>query len=284
LLDGLSGRIAQGRVWSQGLQALVELKEGCPPGPTMDTLGQLTFQRFFQRYWRMGALSGTLLEASAELKRTHGLRTVQMPTRLPCQRQIWPTQVFGTADARWQAVVARVASLHALGRPVLIGTDTVADSERLAWHLQQAGLPHQVLNARHDAAEAAIVEQAGKSGCITVSTRMAGRGTDIHLDAQALQAGGLHVINCQRNESPRMDRQLLGRCARQGQPGSAETWLCVDATGTGASAKHLAMLAHRWQQWLQTTRQVKLRQQLLAQDAQWAAQKHTARHRGTASS
>ncbi len=278
LLDTLTGRVAHGRVWSQGLQALVELKEACPPGPTMDTLGQLTFQRFFQRYWRMGALSGTLIEARRELQRTYGLRTVPLPTRLPLQRRLWPTQVFDDAEARWQAVVARAAACRAEGRPVLIGTDTVADSERLSWHLHQAGLPHQVLNARHDAGEAAIVAQAGEAGCITVSTRMAGRGTDIQPDARALAAGGLHIINCQCNESPRMDRQLLGRCARQGQPGSAETWLFLATRRPTV----LALAGHRLHQWLQAMRQAALRQQLLAQDEQWETQRRAAR-RGSAS-
>lgn len=273
LLDTLTGRIAVGRVWSQGLQALIEIKEGLPPSPPNDTLAQLTFQRFFQRYWRMGALSGTLVEAKGELYRTYGLHTHRLPTRLPPRRLTLPLRLFDDAEARWQAVTARAAALQAQGRPVLIGTDTVADSERLAWHLAQAGVSHTVLNARHDASEAAIVAQAGQAGRITVATRMAGRGTDIHLDDAALAAGGLHVIDCQRNESRRMDRQLWGRSARQGQPGSVETWLCR----LGAAPRPWAWLSHRLYQWLQTRRQEALRQQLQEQDRQWAQQHRLAR-------
>ncbi len=215
-----------------------------------------------------------------------------------------PTRLFATPDARWQAVAQRAGALRAGGRPVLIGTDTVADSERLSWHLHQAGVPHTVLNARHDAQEAAIVAEAGQAGRITVATRMAGRGTDIHLDATALAAGGLHVIDCQRNESRRMDRQLHGRCARQGQPGSVETWICAaissDCAPLPASNLQACMppspaglcaraplfppwsawaarLRHRLWQWVQAQRQTALRAQLLAQDRQWEAQHRSAR-------
>jgi preprotein translocase subunit SecA len=300
LLDTLTGRVAAGRVWSQGLQALIEIKEGCQPSPPTETIAQLTFQRFFQRYWRMGALSGTLVEARSEIRDVYGLRTLRLPTRLPSRRQTWAARSFETPDARWTAVTRRAAAMQAAGRPVLIGTDTVADSERLSWHLSQAGIAHTVLNARHDAAEAAIVAQAGAAGRITVATRMAGRGTDIHLDEQALAAGGLHVIDCQRNESRRMDRQLWGRCARQGQPGSTETWLCTANSPDHAGApeskltgwiSYVSCLAlarsPRWgvfglrlYQWMQTLRQAALRRQLLEQDLSWEAQHRLARRPG----
>jgi len=300
LLDTLTGRVAVGRVWSQGLQALIEIKEGCQASPPTETIAQLTFQRFFQRYWRMGALSGTLVEARREVRQIYGLSTLRLPTRLPSRRQTWPAQSFGTAEARWAAVTQRAAAMQASGRPVLIGTDTVADSERLSWHLEQAGIVHTVLNARHDEAEAAIVAQAGQVGRITVATRMAGRGTDIHLDEQALAAGGLHIIDCQRNESRRMDRQLWGRCARQGQPGSTETWLCT--ANSADHAKHpeiklrgwisyvscsalarsprWGLLGLRLYQWMQTLRQAALRRQLLEQDLLWEAQYRLARRPG----
>jgi preprotein translocase subunit SecA len=303
LLDTLTGRVAEGRVWSQGLQALIEIKEGRAASAPTETLAQLTFQRFFQRYWRMGALSGTLTEAARELRHTYGLRTHRLPTRLPSQRRRLPTCLFDTDEARWHAVAVRAATLRTLGRPVLIGTDTVADSERLAWHLEQAGVPHTVLNARHDAAEAAIVAQAGESGRITVATRMAGRGTDVHLDAAALAAGGLHVIHCQRNESRRMDRQLQGRSARQGQPGSTETWLCTGILADRdkrpgsklmrwISSASSALIARspvwalgclRLHQWMQSQRQVALRQQLLEQDRQWESHQQQARRPGSPS-
>jgi len=300
LLDTLTGRVAAGRVWSQGLQALIELKEGCQPSPPTDTLAQITFQRFFQRYWRLGGLSGTLREARRELASVYGLPVLRLPTRLPSLRRTEASRVFDHPEARWQAVVTRVAALQQARRPVLIGTDSVADSERLSWHLTQAGIAHTVLNARHDEHEARVVAQAGEAGRVTVSTRMAGRGTDITLDAAALAAGGLHVIDCQRNESRRMDRQLWGRCARQGQPGSTETWLCTgnlaDRAGTresklprwlstalnapeqGMPLWHLACA--RLSQWLQTQRQAAMRRQLLERDRQWEQQHHLARRPG----
>lgn len=299
LLDTLTGRIAQGRVLSQGLHALIELKEGLSPSPATDTMAQITFQRFFQRYWRLGGISGTLKEARGELRQVYGLSVVCLPPRHRSQRQIWPWRHFGTPEARWLAVAQRIQELRSIGRPVLIGTDSVADSEALSCVLQQHGIPHVVLNARHDRQEAAIVAQAGRTGAVTIATRMAGRGTDIALDAPALQAGGLHIIACQRNESSRMDRQLLGRCARHGQAGSAETWICSSfsgesatrapsklqrcSSGVNASSPQLSILWHRWQarlaQWLEEQRQISIRRHLQDQDRQWEAQ-----HRGVRAS
>lgn len=297
LLDQLTGRVAVGRAWTRGLQALVELKEGCPPSPPTDTLAQITFQRFFQRYWHLAGLSGTLREASGELREVYGLPVRRMPLRRPSLRQDGPTRCFPSAEARWQAVAMMASHLRALGRPVLIGTDTVPDSERLSWHLDQQGVPHTVLNARHDRQEADIIAQAGRAGQVTVATRMAGRGTDIALDQAALSAGGLHVIHCQRNESRRMDRQLLGRAARQGQPGSTETWICSanfqDSHTVGAPmltscsssvTESVARTASWWRrvtvqlhQWIEEQRQSAMRRHLLKQDRQWEVRAQQAR-------
>ena len=296
LLDTLTGRVAVGRVWSQGLHTLIELKEGCTPSAPTETLAQITFQRFFKRYWRLGGLSGTLVEARAELRGLYDLDVVRVPERLPSQRQTWPTLVFASPDQRWRAIAERALEMQALGRPLLIGTDSVHDSEQLSQHLQQAGIAHTVLNARQDQHEADIVAQAGQAGRVTVATRMAGRGTDISLDATALAAGGLHVIHCQRNESKRMDRQLVGRCARQGQAGSTEAWICAGISNdpTPPSEPKLmrciqSAVAHRstlsprcwWHlrlpQWMEERRQAALRRQLFDQDRQWAQQHRLAR-------
>ncbi len=236
IVDAVSGRLAEGRRWSRGLHAMVALKEGCKPEPELETLAQLTFQRFFRRYHRLGGLSGTLSESRAELLALYGLPIVTVAPRLPPQRRLQPTRVFAGAEARWAAVAARCAALAAAGRPVLVGTESVADSQALSALLTASGLPHAVLNARHDADEAAIVARAGEAGRITVATNMAGRGTDIELDARARAAGGLHVLCCQLNPSRRLDRQLIGRAARQGQPGSAETWLALDTPRLSADA------------------------------------------------
>lgn len=292
LLDVLTGRVAAGRVWSQGLQTLVELKEGCAPSAPTETLGQLTFQRFFQRYWRMGGLSGTLTEARRELQETYGVAVRRMPLRQPSRRIDLPLRHFPDADSRWRAVAERAEALRAQGRPVLIGTDTVADSERLSAELTRRGVPHSVLNARHDHDEARIIAQAGQAGRVTVATRMAGRGTDILLDERALAAGGLHVIACQRNESRRMDRQLLGRAGRQGQPGSTEAWICSVNSGECSTVgapklsrwrssvagpwssppRWWVACAERWSQWIEEQRQAGIRRHLLEQDRQWEEQ------------
>jgi preprotein translocase subunit SecA len=152
----------------------------------------------------------------------------KVPLRNASQREVLPTRIYRDNDAQWDAVVESVRDHHQRSRPLLIGTDSVAESETLSQRLQQAGLAHVVLNARQDQHEANIVAQAGELGRITVSTNMAGRGTDIPLGEGVEEIGGLHLISCQHNTSRRIDRQLLGRCARQGNPGSAETLISFD--------------------------------------------------------
>jgi preprotein translocase subunit SecA len=229
LLDAVTGRTAPGRVWARGLQTLVELKEGCPVSAATRTCAQLSVQGFFGRYLRLSGISGTLTECRVELAAVHGRAVVTVPLRRPARRQVGPARLFADAAARAQAVPARVAELLAAGRPVLIGTDDVAAAAEIAARLQAAGIAHAVLDARHDADEATIVAQAGQAGTVTVATRMAGRGTDIVLGPGVAERGGLHVLCCQDNASARADRQLVGRAARQGDPGSAEHWHALDA-------------------------------------------------------
>jgi len=228
IIDQTTGRLAEGRVWSRGLHQMVELKEGCKPSGDQVTIAQITYQRFFQRYFRLGGMSGTLREAQGELDSVYGLRVTRVPLRCPSQIKYLPARLLPNRDALWRAVVDRAAEIGQDGRAVLIGTDSVADSEMLSTQLSRAGLDHAVLNARNDKREAEIVSEAGQPGRITVATNMAGRGTDIPLDAQVAARGGLHVICCQHNASRRIDRQLHGRCARQGDPGSTETLLSLD--------------------------------------------------------
>lgn len=225
MIDETTGRVAPGRVWSRGLQQLIELKEGCEPSGEMQTIAQITYQRFFPRYLRLGGMSGTLTEARAELLGVYGLRVSLVPLRCPSRRAIVPPRLYTDPEARWQAAVKRIGELHASGRPVLIGTDSVADSETLSQRLAAAGLQHRVLNARQDEHEAQVISQAGSLGAITVTTNMAGRGTDIPLGSNVIERGGLQVICCQHNSARRIDRQLHGRCARQGDPGGVETYL-----------------------------------------------------------
>ena len=228
IVDETTGRLAQGRIWSRGLHQAIELKEGCEPSPELVTAAQITFQRFFQRYLWLGGMSGTLSEARSELQSVYGLSTVEVPLRRPCRRLALPTRLFPDEEARWKAVVQRAGEISGKGRPVLIGTDSVSASEALSKRLTEAGLEHAVLNARQDRTEAQVIASAGEQARITVATNMAGRGTDIALGPGVASLGGLHVLSCQHNASRRIDRQLTGRCARQGDPGSVETFIALD--------------------------------------------------------
>jgi preprotein translocase subunit SecA len=207
---------------------LIEIKEGCKSSPEQVTAAQITYQRFFQRYLRLGGMSGTLHEARTELGSVYELRVEKVPLRRPSKRRELPTRLYADRNSQWRAVVARAVEVSDSGRPVLIGTDSVADSESLSARLHEAGIAHAVLNARQDRNEAAIVAGAGQAGRITVATNMAGRGTDIPLGPGVAESGGLHIICCQHNASRRIDRQLVGRSARQGDPGSAESLLSFD--------------------------------------------------------
>jgi preprotein translocase subunit SecA len=228
MIDQTTGRVAPGRVWSRGLQQLLEAKERCPSSGEQETIAQITYQRFFPRYHYLSGMSGTLAEARAELRSVYGLSMEEVPLRRPCRRSQLPVRVFATREAKWDAVIERLRAVHEAGRPVLVGTDSVADSDHLSVLLAAARLPHVVLNARNDSEEAAIVACAGEPGRITVTTNMAGRGTDIPLAPGVAQRGGMHVICCQHNASPRIDRQLHGRAGRQGDPGSVETILSLE--------------------------------------------------------
>lgn len=229
IIDENTGRIAPGRMWSRGLHQLIELKEGCTPSAALATAAQITFQQFFPRYLRLGGLSGTLHESRGELLEIYGLAVRRVPLRRPCQRKAIATRLFPDHQALWNAVASRIVELSQADWPVLVGTESVLDSEMLSRHLTEAGLHHAVLNARNDKHEADIVARAGMAGAVTVATNMAGRGTDIPLGEGVAALGGLHIICCQLNAARRIDRQLAGRCARQGDPGSVETWLSLQA-------------------------------------------------------
>jgi preprotein translocase subunit SecA len=228
LIDETTGRAAPGRAWSQGLHQLVELKEQLRPTQSNSTVTQITFQRFFPRYHRLAGASGTLGEARGELKAVYGLEVVVVAPRVPPRIVRLPGLVFPDSNRLWQAVAASVAQQRSTGRPVLVGTDSVAQSEALSRVLTGQAVEHRVLNARQDKDESELIAAAGSPGRVTVATSMAGRGTDILLSPEVLKSGGLHVILCQHNASLRIDRQFLGRAGRQGQPGSSQTLLALD--------------------------------------------------------
>ena len=228
IVDDSTGRAAPGRAWSRGLHQLIEIKEDCAPGRAYATVAQITFQRFFRRYLRLAGMSGTLNGAERELGAIYGLTVVRIAARTPSRRACSRLQLYANRAALWHAVARRAREVHDAGRPLLIGTASVAESEQLSHTLAAAGLPHAVLNARQDEAEADLVANAGNLLRITVATSMAGRGADIRLGPGVGERGGLHIILCQHNGARRIDRQFIGRCARNGQPGSVDTMLALD--------------------------------------------------------
>lgn len=228
IVDEFTGRVMPDRTWERGLHQMIEAKEGCAISGQRRTLSQITYQRFFGRYLLLAGMTGTAAEVGSELRRVYDLSITRIPTHKPLRRIRLPDRVFSGSQARWQAVAARAAEVAAEGRAVLVGTRSVEASELLSGLLAARGIEHQVLNARQDAAEADAVAAAGQPGRITVATNMAGRGTDIKLAERVEQRGGLHVILTEFHESARVDRQLFGRSARQGNPGSVEAIVSLD--------------------------------------------------------
>lgn len=247
IVDEYTGRIMPDRAWGSGLHQAVEIKEGLAPTPRRRTIAQITFQRFFRRYRRLAGMTGTAAEASAELWSVYRLPVVRIPTNRPLRRRDEGTRILPTAAERWAEVARVAATRRAEGRPVLIGTRTVAASAAASAALDRAGVPHRVLSAAQDAEEAAVVAAAGEVGAVTVATNMAGRGTDIRLVPVVAARGGLHVILTERSAAHRIDRQLIGRAGRQGDPGSYQALLSredalLDLLGPGP-ARRLGRLA-----------------------------------------
>jgi preprotein translocase subunit SecA len=228
IIDEYTGRILPDRSWELGLHQMVEAKEGCPLTGQQTSIARITYQRFFRRYLRLAGMTGTAREIAPELWSTYRLPVVSVPTNRPVQRRDLGQRVYVTADGKWSAVLERVREVAAAGRPVLVGTRSVGASDELSRRLTEAGLKHRLLNARQDKEEAEIVAQAGQQGWVTVATNMAGRGTDIRLGRGVEPLGGLHVIATELHESRRIDRQLYGRCGRQGDAGSFEAIVAVD--------------------------------------------------------
>ena len=228
IVDEFTGRLMPDRTWRDGLHQAVEAKEGLEITPPKETLARVSFQRFFRQYRKLAGMTGTAWEARSELWQIYHAPTVRIPTHRPCVREQRPDRIFADAETKWRAVADHVAELHAAGRPILIGTRSVAHSERLSELLTERGLMHRVLNAVRHAEEADVVAEAGGAGRITIATNMAGRGTDIKLGKGVAEAGGLHVVATERHESGRIDRQLFGRAGRQGDPGSAIAFVSLE--------------------------------------------------------
>lgn len=228
IIDEYTGRVMADRSWERGLHQMIEAKEGCPITGQQETLARISYQRFFRRYLRISGMTGTAREVARELWSVYRLPVVTVPTNRAVRRRALPDQVYVTADAKWAAIVETLHRMHEIGRPVLVGTRSVAASEHLSELLTSAGLAHRVLNARQDQEEAEVIANAGVRGRITVATNMAGRGTDIRLAPGVAELGGLHVLATDRHDARRIDRQIFGRGGRQGDPGSFQTIVSLD--------------------------------------------------------
>ncbi len=234
IIDQLSGRIAEGRSWERGLHQLIELKENVSVTQQQSTLARISYQSFFQRYLHLSGMTGTAKEVAGELWQVYHLPVTPVPPNRPCQRRYMKTVICTGGESKWARIAGRTQQLVAEGRAVLLGTSSVAESEKAAQHFEQLGLSYNLLNARQDREEAEVIARAGEPCAITIATSMAGRGTDIKLVDIVKQQGGLHVILSERFDAARVDRQLAGRCARQGDPGSFEAILSLEDTSYGS--------------------------------------------------
>ena len=228
IVDEFTGRPMPQRTWREGMHQAIEAKEGLEISDPNETIARLSFQRFFRCFFRLSGMTGTAREAAGELWQIYKLPVIAIPTNRPCVRQQWPDRFFNNEREKYTAVADEVQRLHETGRPLLVGTRSVLASERLAALLAERGLECKVLNAIHLQEEAGIVSLAGERGNITIATNMAGRGTDIKLGHGVSRLEGLHVLATERHESGRVDRQLFGRSARQGDPGSAQAFVSVE--------------------------------------------------------
>ncbi len=246
IVDEFTGRPMPQRTWQQGLHQTIEALAGVPLTDPSETIGRLSFQRFFRCFHRLSGMTGTASESTREFWQVYRLPVIRIPTHRPCIRQLLPDRTFTTQQQKWAAVVDEIQHIHATGRPILIGTRSVAASEHLASLLSNRGLAFSLLNATRLAEEAGIIAGAGEKGQITIATNMAGRGTDIKLGPGVPELGGLHVIATERHESRRVDRQLLGRAGRQGDPGSGQAFISLE---DDLLQKHLPPKPRRFLHW-----------------------------------
>ncbi len=228
IVDEFTGRPMPQRSWRQGLHQAIEVKEGLQPSDPSETVARMSFQRFFRCFTKLAGMTGTARESASEIWRIYRLPVICLPTNKPCIRKELARVMTKDNDSKYRAIMQEIKTIHALGRPILIGTRNVHVSEKMGELLSEAGLSHQILNATRLSEEAMIVARAGERGRITVATNMAGRGTDIKLDPDVAALGGLHVIATEPHETGRVDRQLFGRCGRQGDPGTARIFASLE--------------------------------------------------------
>ncbi|WP_276892006.1 preprotein translocase subunit SecA [Dialister micraerophilus] len=228
IVDEFTGRLMYGRRYSDGLHQAIEAKEGLQVARESQTLATITFQNYFRMYSKLAGMTGTAKTEEQEFIKIYGLPVLQIPTNKPIQRKDLPDVVYKTQKGKYKAVVREIQRRHATGQPMLIGTTSIEQSEQLSHMLKNAGVVHNVLNAKYHEKEAMIVAQAGQKGQVTIATNMAGRGTDITLGEGVPELGGLAIIGTERHESRRIDNQLRGRAGRQGDPGSSQFFLSLE--------------------------------------------------------
>ena len=228
IVDEFTGRMMPQRTWRHGLHQSIEAREGLPLSDPSETLARLSFQRFFRFFRKLGGMSGTAREAANELWHIYKLPVLSVPTNRPSIRKVLPSRFYRDKKSKWQAICDEVGACHETGQPVLIGTRSVAVSETIAGLLREKNISFHLLNAVRHREEAKIIASAGQAGTVTIATNMAGRGADIKLGKGVAELGGLHVIVSERHESGRIDRQLCGRCARQGDPGSVRKYASLE--------------------------------------------------------
>ncbi|KAI4309488.1 preprotein translocase subunit SecA [Lactobacillus intestinalis] len=228
IVDSFTGRVMEGRRYSDGLHQAIEAKEGVKIQEESKTQATITYQNFFRMYNKLSGMTGTAKTEEEEFREIYNMQVITIPTNRPIARKDMPDILYPTLDSKFEAVVDEIKKRHATGQPVLVGTVAIESSERLSHMLDEAGIPHAVLNAKNHAKEAQIIMNAGQRGAVTIATNMAGRGTDIKLGPGVKELGGLAVIGTERHESRRIDNQLRGRSGRQGDPGYTRFYLSLE--------------------------------------------------------
>jgi len=228
IVDEFTGRILPGRRFSEGLHQALEAKENVKIENENQTVATITFQNYFRLYNKIAGMTGTATTEAEELRKVYDLEVVEIPTNKPLRRTEYPDAIYKTRKESLDAVKEEIKQFHEQGRPLLVGTISIERSEQISKMLQEEGIPHEVLNAKHHEKEARIVVKAGQEENVTIATQMAGRGTDIKLGEGVAELGGLHIIGVERHEARRIDNQLRGRAGRQGDPGSSRFYLSLE--------------------------------------------------------
>lgn len=228
IVDEFTGRLMEGRRYSDGLHQAIEAKEGAKVERESKTLATITFQNYFRMYTKLSGMTGTALTEETEFREIYGLDVIVIPTHMPVVREDFQDVVYKTVKGKYMSIIEDISESHKKGQPVLVGTVSIEKSEELSALLKKKGIPHQVLNAKYHEKEAEIVSHAGEKGMVTIATNMAGRGTDIKLGDEVTALGGLKIIGTERHESRRIDNQLRGRSGRQGDPGSSKFYISLE--------------------------------------------------------